>query len=61
MITVLSYAERGQLVWEQHQDVLDAIVNGDAERAVALVTDHINGAEVALLGAISELPDQPDV
>lgn len=57
MITVLSYAGRGPLVWQQHHEVLDLIAAGEAERAVQLVTDHIKGAEKALLGAIETLPN----
>lgn len=56
MITVLSYAERGPLVWNQHREILTTIVAGDAERAVSLVTDHIKGAENAILGAITRHP-----
>lgn len=56
MITVMSYSERGPVVWDQHHQVLDAIVAGDPEEAVRLVTEHIKGAEHALLGAISSIP-----
>lgn len=56
MITVMSYAERGTIVWDQHHQVLEAVVAGDAELAVRLVTEHIQGAEGALLGAIHSLP-----
>lgn len=56
MITVLSYAERGALVWRQHQAVLETIAAGDAKLAEEMVTDHISGAESALLGAIRDLP-----
>lgn len=51
MITVLSYAERGPLVWKQHREILETLAGGDAERAVDLVTDHVKGAEGAILGA----------
>lgn len=54
MITVLSYAERGPLVWDQHRSILDALSRGDAGRGVALVTDHISGAERAILGAVGD-------
>lgn len=57
MITVLSYAERGPLVWNQHRQILDAIGAGDTERAVVLVTEHISGAEAAILGAMSDKMD----
>ena len=60
MITVLSYAERGPLVWQQHREILDTIAAGNAEHAVRLVTDHIKGAEGALLGAISPAPEPPE-
>lgn len=54
MITVLSYAERGPLVWMQHQDILEALAGGKVERGVRLVTEHIRGAEGAILGAVAE-------
>ena len=58
MTTVLSYAERGPLVWQQHHEILETVASGAVERSVQLVTDHIIGAEKALLGAISVLPGQ---
>lgn len=57
MITVLSYAGRGPLVWQQHHEVLELIAAGDADRAVEMVTEHIKGAETAVLGAIETLPN----
>jgi DNA-binding GntR family transcriptional regulator len=56
MITVLSYAERGPLVWEQHRVILETLAAGDAKRGVALVTEHIKGAEAAILGTIGDVP-----
>jgi DNA-binding GntR family transcriptional regulator len=61
MITVLSYAERGPLVWAQHREILDTLARGDIDSGVELVTDHIKGAEMAILGAIGELPDVADL
>lgn len=55
MITVLSFAERGPIVWRQHRDILETLARGDAERGRVLVTEHIKGAEGALLGAVGEL------
>jgi DNA-binding GntR family transcriptional regulator len=60
MITVLSYAGRGPIVWEQHHRILETVAAGDMEQAVQLVTDHIKGAESALLGAIGNMPSQID-
>lgn len=59
MITVLSYAERGPVVWRQHHEVLETIAAGDVDAAVAMVTEHIKGAENALLGAIGTLDERP--
>lgn len=53
MITVLSYAERGPLVWDQHRDILETLARGDAEAGMRLVADHITGAEQAILGAMA--------
>lgn len=51
MITVLSYAERGPLVWDEHREILELLAKGERDQGVALVTDHIKGAERAILGA----------
>lgn len=60
MITVLSYAERGPLVWKQHRAILRALAAGNVETSVALVTAHIAGAQDAILGAMStEAEDVP--
>jgi DNA-binding GntR family transcriptional regulator len=56
MITVLSFAQRGPLVWSQHREILDAITRGEAKRSTVLVAQHIKGAQDAILGAIAELP-----
>ena len=53
MVGVLLHAERGPLVWSQHEDILDAMVEGDAERSVELATDHVLGAKQALMDAMS--------
>lgn len=57
MITVLSYAERGPLVWKQHRLILRTLASGNVEKSVALVTAHIDGAQNAILGALSEGPE----
>lgn len=49
MIAVLSYAERGEVVWKQHHEILGRLVGGDADRVVALMEVHIKGAEAAFL------------
>jgi len=54
MIGVLKHAERGQLVWEQHSDILASLVSGDADAAVALATDHVLGAQHALLETLKD-------
>lgn len=59
MITVLSYAERGQLVWEQHREILEALAAGDEARGVRLVTEHIKGAQRAILGSIDDAKMPP--
>jgi DNA-binding GntR family transcriptional regulator len=56
MITVLSHAERGPIVWKEHRDILETLARGDAKRGVKLVTEHIKGAEHAILGAMKSVP-----
>lgn len=53
MIGVLLHAERGPLVWAQHEHILDALVAGDVESSVALATEHVTGAQQALIDAMS--------
>lgn len=60
MITVITYADRGSLVWQQHRDIHRTIAAGQVERGVALVTDHIGGAEDAILRAEIPVPDLDD-
>jgi DNA-binding GntR family transcriptional regulator len=52
MIAVLLHADRGPLVWEQHRNILDALVRGDIASGLELVTSHVTGAETALLAAL---------
>lgn len=53
MVGILKHAERGALVWEQHADILASLVSGDADAAVALATDHVLGAQKALLETLA--------
>ncbi|SMX33135.1 GntR family transcriptional regulator [Maliponia aquimaris] len=53
MIGVLLHARRGPLVWAQHQHILDALVAGDVEGAVSLATEHVTGAQNALLQSMA--------
>lgn len=54
MVAVLLHADRGAIVWSQHQDILDALVAGDVEEGHRLVTIHIEGAHKALTAALHE-------
>lgn len=49
MIAVLSYAERSEVVWRQHYEILSTLAQGRVEEAVHIVTIHIQGAEAAFL------------
>ena len=49
MVAVLSYAERGAVVWKQHREILDLLVAGEAEAVAELMATHIMGAEAAFL------------
>ncbi|WP_349368908.1 GntR family transcriptional regulator [Salinarimonas sp.] len=53
MIGVLTHADRGALVWRQHRDILDALVAGDGDTAERLATDHVVGAQQALLSELA--------
>jgi DNA-binding GntR family transcriptional regulator len=53
MIGVLLQAERGPLVWAEHEHILDALVAGDVDGAVSLATEHVTGAQNALLQAMA--------
>lgn len=52
MIAVLLHAERGEIVWRQHRDILDTLLSGDSAAAEKLVADHVLGAQGALLDAM---------
>jgi len=56
MITVLSYAERGPIVWQEHREILETLARGETKHGVELVTEHIKGAENAILGAMRSVP-----
>lgn len=52
MIGVLLHAARGPLVWAQHEHILDLLVAGEVDRAVTLASDHVLGAQQALIAAM---------
>lgn len=52
MIAVLLHAERGEIVWRQHREILDVLLSGDGDRAEQLVADHVLSAQAALLEAM---------
>lgn len=54
MIGVMLHAERGPLVWSQHRDILDALVAGDVALGTSLATEHVTGAQEALIRALDE-------
>ena len=49
---VLRHAEPPRSIWRQHQDILDAVVEGDRERSERLAVDHIRRAADRLEQAI---------
>ena len=53
MIEVFVKAERGELVWQQHRQILESLASGDSGRAHELVTSHVEGAKSALLETMS--------
>lgn len=52
MVAVLLHAERGEIVWRQHREILAVLLSGDADAAAAVVEDHVLGAQGALLRAM---------
>lgn len=55
MMAVLSYAERGPIVWDQHHVILAALAEGRVAEVEGLVAAHIQGAEAAFLKAIDRV------
>lgn len=51
---VLRKAESPRAIWEQHQNILDAVVEGDAESAKTLAIDHVDRASESLASALSK-------
>ncbi|MBB1493000.1 MULTISPECIES: GntR family transcriptional regulator [unclassified Paracoccus (in: a-proteobacteria)] len=54
MVAVLLHAERGEIVWRQHRDILDALLAGDAAASERLAAEHVLGAQDALLRTLAE-------
>lgn len=54
MIAVLLHAERGEVVWRQHREILDVLLSGDGDAAERIVAEHVLGAQGALLHAMSQ-------
>lgn len=52
MIAVLLHAERGEIVWSQHRNILATLLTGNAADSQAIVADHVLGAQTALLKAM---------
>lgn len=52
MIAVLLHAERGEIVWSQHRDILTTLLTGNTADSQAIVADHVLGAQTALLKAM---------
>ena len=54
MVAVLLHAERGEVVWRQHREILDALLAGDAAASERLAAEHVLGAQEALLRALAQ-------
>lgn len=54
MIGIMLHAARGPIVWAQHRDILDALVAGNVEHGVELATEHVTGAQQALIEAMAK-------
>lgn len=56
MIAIMLHAERGEIVWRQHRDIVGVLLTGDGQAAAEIVTDHVLGAQGALLRAMEARP-----
>lgn len=54
MVGVLLHANRGKRVWQEHRQILDALVAGDKKAATRILSTHAMGAQKALLSKIAE-------
>ncbi|MBK0399783.1 GntR family transcriptional regulator [Limibaculum sp. M0105] len=54
---VLRHAEDGGSIWEQHAEILDAVVAGNADEAAARATAHVERAARRLSAALSGQAD----
>jgi hypothetical protein len=46
--------EARDAAWQEHSDILDAVQQGDADRAAELVAAHVAGTNDRLLGFIAQ-------
>ncbi|MFO1081638.1 MAG: GntR family transcriptional regulator [Reyranellaceae bacterium] len=53
MAAVLRHAEPGAAIWQQHADILAAVLAGDADGAARLAHQHIDGAAERLAGVLN--------
>ncbi len=51
---VLRHAELPKNIWQQHAEILEAVIAGDPDRAQDLVTDHDLNASEALRSVLAE-------
>lgn len=54
MVAVMLHAERGEIVWRQHAEILDALLAGDISVSERVAAEHVLGAQEALLRALAE-------
>lgn len=54
MVAVLLHAERGEVVWRQHREILDALLAGDPAASEQMAAEHVLGAQNALLRALAK-------
>ena len=53
MAEVLRRVEPGPAIWQQHENILAAVVDGDGETAAALALAHVDGAAERLAAAMT--------
>ncbi len=51
---VLLKGERPIAIWDQHEQILEAVISGDAQKAERLAEDHILKALIALEKAMKD-------
>jgi DNA-binding GntR family transcriptional regulator len=58
---VLLHGETPGEIWDQHEAILNAVIDGDAKEAERLAREHISHASLTLTDRLAERPQPPEV